>query len=52
MRILTTLPQDDLNAVPAAARAAEVAGYDGPVTSENKDLRRIPSAFTGYRTEW
>ena len=33
MRILTTLPQDDLNDVPAAARAAEAAGYDGLVTS-------------------
>lgn len=37
MRILTTLPQDDLNAVPAAARAAEVAGYDGLITSENRN---------------
>ena len=36
MRILTTLPQDDLTAVPAAARAAEAAGYDGVVTSENR----------------
>ena len=35
MRILTTLPQDDLNDVPAAARAAETAGYDGLVTMEN-----------------
>ena len=37
MRILTTLPQDDLTQVPAAARAAEAAGYDGLVTSENKN---------------
>src|SRR5262245_50409734 len=37
MRILTTLPQDDLAEVPAAARAAEAAGYDGFVTSENKN---------------
>ena len=36
MRILTTLPQDDLTAVAAAARAAEAAGYDGVVTSENR----------------
>ena len=36
MRILTTLPQDDLTAVPEAARAAEAAGYDGVVTSENR----------------
>ena len=37
MRILTTLPQDDLTQVPAVARAAEAAGYDGLVTSENKN---------------
>ena len=37
MRILTTLPQDDLTAVPAAARAAEEAGYDGLVTAENRN---------------
>jgi probable F420-dependent oxidoreductase len=37
MRILTTIPQDDLTLVPDAARAAEAAGYDGVVTSENKN---------------
>lgn len=37
MRILTTLPQDDLNDVPAAARTAEAAGYDGLVTMENRN---------------
>jgi len=37
MRILTTLPQDDLAAVPKAARAAEEAGYDGLVTAENRN---------------
>jgi probable F420-dependent oxidoreductase len=37
MRILTTVPQEDLNEVPAAARAAEAAGYDGLITSENKN---------------
>ncbi|HEV8437514.1 MAG TPA: TIGR03617 family F420-dependent LLM class oxidoreductase [Methylomirabilota bacterium] len=37
MRVLTSLPQDDLNLVPAAASAAEAAGYDGLVTSENKN---------------
>ena len=36
MRILTTLPQDDLGRVPVAAREAETAGYDGIVTSENR----------------
>jgi probable F420-dependent oxidoreductase len=37
MRILTTLPQDDLTQVPQAARAAEAAGYDGVVTAENRN---------------
>jgi probable F420-dependent oxidoreductase len=36
VRVLTVLPQEDLAAVPAAARAAEAAGYDGLVTSENR----------------
>jgi len=36
MRLLTTLPQGDLNEVPAAARAAETAGYDGLATMENQ----------------
>ena len=37
MRITTNLPQDDLHDVPAVARAAEAAGYDGLVTSENRN---------------
>ena len=36
MRILTTLPQDDLADVPAAAAAAEAAGFDGAITMENR----------------
>ena len=36
MRILTTLPQNDLNEVPAAAAAAEAAGFDGALTMENR----------------
>ena len=37
MRVLKTLPQDDLADVPEAARAAEAAGYDGLVTMENRN---------------
>jgi probable F420-dependent oxidoreductase len=37
VRVLTTLPQDDLNDVPAAARTAEAAGHDGLVTMENRN---------------
>jgi probable F420-dependent oxidoreductase len=36
MRVLTAIPQEDLNDVTAAAQAAEAAGYDGLVTMENK----------------
>jgi len=36
VRVTTTLPQDDLAEVPAAARAAEAGGYDGVSTSENR----------------
>ncbi len=36
MRVLTTLPQDDLRRVPDAARQAEAAGYDGVLTMENQ----------------
>ena len=36
MRILTTLPQNDLNLVPAAVAAAEAAGFDGALTMENR----------------
>src|SRR5262245_16335912 len=37
MRILTQVPQADLAQVPAAAGAAEAAGYDGLSTSENRN---------------
>ncbi len=36
MRVFTTLPQNDLNAVSAAAAAAEAAGFDGAMTMENR----------------
>lgn len=50
MRILTTLPQDDLAEVPAAARAAEAAGYDGLVTSENKNDPFLPLGVAAVNT--
>jgi probable F420-dependent oxidoreductase len=37
VRLSTNLPQDDLNDVPAVARAAEAGGYDTLVTSENRN---------------
>jgi len=50
MRILTTLPQDDLNDVPAAARAAEAAGYDGVVTFENRNNPFLPLGVAAVST--
>jgi probable F420-dependent oxidoreductase len=50
MRILTTLPQDDLSQIPEAARAAEAAGYDGLVTSENKNDPFLAHAVAAVNT--
>lgn len=36
MRVVTTIDQQDLQQVPAAARAAESAGFDGIVSMENQ----------------
>jgi probable F420-dependent oxidoreductase len=36
MRVFTTLPQEDLRMVAAAARAIEADGYDGAASMENK----------------
>ena len=50
MRMSTTLPQDDLNDVPAIARAAEAAGYDGLVTSENRNDPYLPLGVAAVNT--
>ena len=36
MKVLQTLPQNDLNEIPAAAQAAEDAGFDMVCTMENR----------------
>ena len=54
MRILTTLPQGDLNQVPGAVAAAEAAGFDGVVTMENRHdpfLALAVAATTSERVE-
>ena len=51
MRILTQLPQHDLTQVPAAARAAEAAGYDGLSTSENKNDPFLAHAVAAVETQ-
>jgi len=54
MKIVTTLPQQDLRAVPGAAQAAEAAGYDGVITMENKNnafLAHVAGALATERLE-
>jgi probable F420-dependent oxidoreductase len=51
VKILTGLPQDDLHAVPEAARAAERAGYDGLHTLENRHEPFFPLAVAALSTE-
>ena len=50
MKIFTTLPQDDLKKVPAAAAAAEDAGYDGLMTMENRHDPFLPLAVAATAT--
>src|SRR5580700_5796009 len=51
MRVLTTLPQDDLRKTAAAAQAAEAAGYDGALTMENKNDPFLAHAIAAVCTE-
>lgn len=50
MRVFTTVPQHDLNAVAPAAQAVEAAGYDGIVTMENKHDPFLPLAVAATCT--
>ncbi|HZT86778.1 MAG TPA: TIGR03617 family F420-dependent LLM class oxidoreductase [Stellaceae bacterium] len=51
MRVFTTVPQQDLRRVPAAARAAEAHGYDGIVTMENQHEPFLALAVAGAATD-
>jgi probable F420-dependent oxidoreductase len=51
MRVLTSLPQDDLRKTTAAAQAAEAAGYDGALTMENKNDPFLAHAIAAVATE-
>ena len=50
MKVFTTLPQDDLKKAPAAAAAAEAAGYDGLMTLENRHDPFLPLAVAATST--
>jgi probable F420-dependent oxidoreductase len=51
MRVFTTVPQEDLRRVGAAARAAETEGYDGIIAMENKHDPFLALAVAGAATE-
>src|SRR2546421_8676388 len=51
MRVFTTVPQQDLRRVPAAARAAEAEGYDGIISMENQHDPFLALAVAGVATE-
>jgi probable F420-dependent oxidoreductase len=51
MRVLTSLPQDDLRKTAGAAQAAEAAGYDGALTMENKNDPFLAHAIAAVSTE-
>jgi len=50
MRVFTTVPQEDLRRVPAAAKAAEAEGYDGIIAMENKHDPFLALAVAGSAT--
>src|ERR1700693_3534311 len=51
MRVFTTVPQEDLRRVGAAAKAAEVEGYDGIVAPENQHDPFLALAVAGAATD-
>lgn len=51
MRVETTIPHGDWRAIPAAARAAEAAGFDAIMTSEIQHDLFTPLAFAAIATE-
>jgi probable F420-dependent oxidoreductase len=51
MRVFSTLPQEDLRRVAAAARAVEAEGYDGVVAMENKHDPFLALAIAGVATK-
>ncbi len=51
MKVFTTIPQDNLNKVPAAAQAIETLGYDGLMTMENAHDPFLPLGVAATSTE-
>ena len=51
MRVFTTLPQENLREVVAAAQEIETDGYDGVISTENKHDPFLALAIAGTATE-
>ena len=51
MRVLTSLPQEDLRRVPDAAREAEQSGFDGLITLENRNDPFLALGVASVATE-
>jgi probable F420-dependent oxidoreductase len=51
MRVLNTVPQDDLRLIAESAKASEAAGYDALMTMENKHDPFLPLAIAAVSTE-
>jgi probable F420-dependent oxidoreductase len=51
MRVLTSLPQEDLRRVPDAAREAEQTGFDGLITLENRNDPFLSLGVAAVATE-
>ena len=51
MQVMTTLPQENLNDVPQAARNAEMVGFDMVATMENRYEPFMPLAAAAISTK-
>jgi probable F420-dependent oxidoreductase len=51
MRVMTTIPQNDLRLIPEAVRAIEADGYDGVTTLENRHDPFLPLAVAAVNSE-
>ncbi len=51
MQLLTSLPNDDLRAIPQRIRQIELDGYDGVISLENRHDPFIPLALGALNTE-
>ncbi len=51
MRVMTTIPQNDLRQVPDAVRAIEAQGYDGVSTLENRHDPFMPLGVAAVNSE-